>query len=353
MSVAGIAVLFAALFCAIYILERPKTFTASAPQAIEKNDTLTARKEYYKIFPPLKNKIFADAGGNTLSLRKYIIGISYHGAAKAYPIQFMAVHHKIHDTIGGMPVMVTYCAECRSGRVYKPVVNGTYTTFNVIGMARSNVVYEDALTKSCWSQENGECIEGPLIGKYLDEVPSQQMTLNAWIREHPNTLILQRDPTYDTAYNAFAGFASGKIHNYDLAEDHQPKRKNSWVIGVLAGDDAKAYDWMILKRKKVVNDTVGSTPDLVFIEPDGKSFHVYDRTVDGKSLLFKLNATCDRLVDTRTRSEWRFDGEAVSGPMKGKKLRPLHAYQEFLHSWYTFHPHSTGIQSAWKSENTW
>jgi hypothetical protein len=67
------------------------------------------------------------------------------------------------------------------------------------------------------------------------------------------------------------------------------------------------------------------------LEPDSVSFHVWQRD----SLKFEIqNKT---LVDTNTKSVWNWRGQCLEGPLKGVELKYVQSYQEFWHSWRTFH----------------
>src|SRR5579863_4780170 len=92
------------------------------------------RFEADKMFIQPGVKRFAVAADNKIGPEKLVIGIVAGGEAKAYPIQLIGYHHQVRDTIGNMPVIVTYCTVCRTGRVYSPVVNGRLEQFRLVGM---------------------------------------------------------------------------------------------------------------------------------------------------------------------------------------------------------------------------
>ena len=105
---------------------------------------------------------------------RVVIGVEHNGEAKAYPIFMLAYHHQIYDVIGGVPVVVTYCNVCRSGRVFEPKVNGKIENFRLVGMNHYNAMFEDLSTGSWWRQENGEAVVGKLTGENLPEMISYQ-----------------------------------------------------------------------------------------------------------------------------------------------------------------------------------
>ncbi|MGH2809232.1 MAG: DUF3179 domain-containing (seleno)protein [Actinomycetota bacterium] len=44
------------------------------------------------------------------------------------------------------------------------------------------------------------------------------------------------------------------------------------------------------------------------------------------------------IVDAQTSSTWNIFGRAASGPLAGKRLRPLDAHDSFWFDWAAFHP---------------
>ena len=108
------------------------------------------------------------------------------------------------------------------------------------------------------------------------------------------------------------------------------------MIGISEKGIAKTYDWNVLVNERLIQDSLPSLPLLIALESDSSSFHALSRAVDQQVLQFRIDA--DSLIDLQTSSGWNMYGTATSGPMKGKQLRKIKAYQEFLHSWEQFHP---------------
>jgi Protein of unknown function (DUF3179) len=297
------------------------------------NFRFEADKMFYQ--PSHKNFAAAVSAGADSVL---VIGVSIDGAAKAFPIQIIGYHHQVVDTIGSVPVMVTYCTVCRTGRVFSPVVNGQPESFRLVGMDHFNAMFEDASTKSWWQQATGMAIAGPLKGQSLAEIPSQQLTLEAWTRLHPATLVLQPDSLYKKDYEDLAGYNKGTIKGSLEKRDSASWHFKSWVIGVVHNKTAKAYDWNELVKKEIIQDSLPGLPLLIALENDSASFHAWSRQVNGQSLHFEKNRVQNALNDSNTGSVWNMNGECTEGPLKGSRLTTVPAYQEFWHSWQQFHP---------------
>ena len=113
------------------------------------------------------------------------------------------------------------------------------------------------------------------------------------------------------------------------------------MIGVEKNGQAKAYDWNDLVKQRVINDTFQNTSIALVVENDNKSFHVWNRQVNDKVLQFEWywdNGEQKFIRDTATYSVWNMQGQCIEGALKGSRLSFVQAYQEFWHSWQTFHP---------------
>lgn len=276
-----------------------------------------------------KQVLMVNTSENKVDSNRLVIGVTNNGEAKAYPIQFLGYHHQVQDTVGGKPMIITYCTVCRTGRVYEPVVNGKPEKFRLVGMDHFNAMFEDATTKSWWRQVSGEAITGKLKGQQLPEVFSTQTSLTDWLQLNPNSLIMQADANFINSYDSTFKFERGASKSKLTGTDSLSWKDKSWVIGVKAGKETKAYDWNQLKKEKLIQDKIGTTPVLIVLSKNGKSFFAFERpgdhsifNLDGDTLLFENH-------------KYRIDGKGIDTIFS---LKPLPAFQEFWHSWRTFNP---------------
>ncbi len=284
------------------------------------------------MFKQPKQVFLAGANQNKVDSNRLVIGVAFNGEAKAYPIQFLGYHHHIQDTVGGKPIMVTYCTVCRTGRVFEPVVNGKRETFRLVGMDHFNAMLEDATTKSWWRQVNGEAIAGKLKGRRLPEVFSTQTSLGEWLQLHPNSMILQADSSFIESYGKTTKYEEGKSRDPLTGTDSLSWKNKSWVVGVKVGDARKAYDWNQLIRERIIHDKINNTPLIVVISSNDKSFYAFERP-DNDS---RFSLEKDAIVFNS--HHFQIDGRGID---TSYSLKPLQAYQEFWHSWRTFNPGTT------------
>jgi Protein of unknown function (DUF3179) len=273
--------------------------------------------------------LLVSAAENQVDSQRLVIGVVNNGEAKAYPIQFLGYHHQVQDTVGGKPLIVTYCTVCRTGRVFEPIVNGKPEKFRLVGMDHFNAMFEDETTKSWWRQVNGEAITGELKGQHLPEFFSTQTSLAKWLQLNPGSLVMQADSTFIASYDSTGNYESGKSKSDLTGTDSLSWNDKSWVVGVKAGKERKAYDWNRLKKERIIHDRIESTPLVLVLAADDKSFFAFERPAE--NILFVLSNDTLSSGDHR----YRIDGKGID---TSYSLKPLPAYQEFWHSWKTFNP---------------
>ena len=281
------------------------------------------------MFKQPKQLLLVSADSNNVDPNRLVIGVSINSESKAYPIQFLGYHHHVQDTLGGKPIIVTYCTVCRTGRVFEPIVNGKKEKFRLVGMDHFNAMLEDATTKSWWRQVTGEAITGKLKGQQLPEVYSTQTSLADWLQLNPTSLIMQADENFIKSYDSTFKFESGASKSKLTGTDSLSWKDKSWVIGVKAGKETKAYDWNELKKEKLIQDKIGTTPVWIVLSKNDKSFFAFQRPTDNS--IFNLSG--DTLLFDNHK--YRIDGKGIDTSFS---LKPLPASQEFWHSWRTFNP---------------
>ena len=185
------------------------------------------------------------------------------------------------------------------------------------------------MTKSWWRQVTGEAITGKLKGQQLPEVFSTQTSLTEWLQLNPNSLIMQEDPAFIASYDSTFKFESGKSRSKLTGTDSLSWKDKSWVIGIKAGKERKAYDWNQLRKERLIQDKIGETPILLVLSNDDKSFFAFERP--GENLVFSL---ADNAIIYNNK-HFRIDGKGLDTSFS---LKSLSASQEFWHSWRNFNP---------------
>jgi hypothetical protein len=308
--------------------------------------------------PSIDNPSFVsiEAASRWIDPKEPVIAIQMNGVAKAYPLQILTHHEIANDEIGGTPVAVTFCPLCYSSIAFERTLDGEPVTFGVSGLLRkSDLVMYDRKSETLWQQFTGEAIVGDRAGEELEIIPSQLISFRQFVENYPDGTVLSRNTGYNRPYgqNPYAGYddVDQSPFAYDGPTDDRlpPKEK---VVAVSQDGTHKAYPHSITKEKRVIHDTIGDQPLVVFHAPGAVSAldareiaeskevgstGVFDRRVDGRTLEFTY-AGDGRFEDTNTGSVWTIAGRAVDGPLEGTQLDRISHGDYFAFAWFAFRP---------------
>ena len=271
-----------------------------------------------------------------------VIGyVADDGQAYAYPISILNFHGIVNETLAGRPVLITYCTLCRSGVVYERMVAGEVLTFgNTSALFENDLVMfdRDSEVISYWFQVAGEAVVGARTGQRLTPLASITMEWQAWLAEHPDTLVLSDDTGFDRPYGAdVASLLSGAgevtvrppflIGDETLADGRLPI--SELVLVVEIADKPRAYPLQSL-GSLAINDALADQPIVVFIDSPSRFGAAFDPRVDGRLLTFVLEDGA--FVDAETGTRWNRSGLAVEGPLAASQLVALPARTTFWFS---------------------
>jgi hypothetical protein len=136
-----------------------------------------------------------------------VIGVVAGGAARAYPLRVLVWHEVVNDTLGGVPIVVTYHPLSEGIAVFDRRVSGRSLAFGVSGLLyQSNLLMYDRAesrpAESLWSQLQARAVAGPAAGNAatLDLVPFALARFSDWQRAHEETTILAPIPGEEAKY---------------------------------------------------------------------------------------------------------------------------------------------------------
>ncbi len=298
--------------------------------------------------------VTSDEAASYLGDTKPVVVVEVNGEAKAYPIAILIWHEIVNDIIGGVPVTVTFCPLCNTAIAFDRRLDGTVYDFGVSGNLRySDLIMYDRQTESWWQQITGRAIVGELTGKRLTALPASIVSLADFRGTHPAGVVLSREtgyPDYHWRYgnNPYPGYddiRSSPFLFHEPVDGRLPAMER--VVTVSIDAEAAAYPFNVLAERKVVADTVGGQPIVVFHQPgtvspfagsrDVGAAGVFAPTLDGITLRFTVNDE-GHIVDTETQSQWNVLGRAVAGPLTGKQLQTIVNGNHFWFAWAVFKP---------------
>ena len=95
-----------------------------------------------------------------------VIGVTIHGASRAYPLQILDWHEMVNDTLGGEPILVTYSPLTDGVGVFSrriPNAGGRVGEFGVSGLLwGGNLLFYD---RTETPGEGGECLWSQLLAR--------------------------------------------------------------------------------------------------------------------------------------------------------------------------------------------
>lgn len=132
----------------------------------------------------LTGKFTSTAEG--IGLKEPVLSIGINGDFRAYPLRILLWHEIVNDTVGGVPILVSYCPLCNSGVIFDRRVDGEVLRFGNTGRIRHfDMVMYDHNPESRWQQFLGEAIVGDMTGTRMKALPARLESLKNFIARAP------------------------------------------------------------------------------------------------------------------------------------------------------------------------
>jgi hypothetical protein len=287
-----------------------------------------------------------------------VVALEVDGDARAYPVRIMIWHEIVNDTVGGVPVSVTYCPLCNSAASYVREIDGVETTFGTSGrLYVSALVMYDRATESLWTHFDGRAVIGVLTGAELEILPSPLMSWDSFISAYPDGRVLDETQTgFSRRYgaNPYVGYDNPDARPFLFAGDVDARqRAMQRVVGVEVADATLAVSLDVIS-----GDDPSATPirvggsDLVVLWEPGQSTALQSDSIDGGrdvgttgvfhpttadgALTFTVADGTIR--DEETGSTWTSAGIAIDGPLAGSALERVPHLDTFWFAWSTYQP---------------
>jgi hypothetical protein len=310
--------------------------------------------------PPIDEPAFVsiEDADEWLGTNEPIIYLEVNDEVHGYPVQILIWHEIVNDTVGGVPVAVTYCPLCNSAVSYRREVGGEGTTFGTSGrLFASALVMYDRATESLWTHFDGRAVVGALTGQRLEPIPSPLLGWSDFKEAFPDAKVLDRDATaYSRPYgeNPYAGYDNPDSEPFlfrGSVDDRAASKQR--VVGVSIDEAARAWslDALMDGSASATNDHVGEAPVVIFWKAgqasaleselvvsgrDVGSVAVFSPVVEGQTLTFIVDG--DAFVDNQTGSRWDVTGTAIDGELAGASLDQIHHLDTFWFAWSTYQP---------------
>ncbi len=306
--------------------------------------------------PPVDDPLFEKAAWvDWLSDQEPVLALEIDGHARAYPVQILIWHEIVNDTVGGVPVSVTYCPLCNSAIAFDRRVGDRLVTFGTSGkLFQSDLVMYDRQTESLWPQIEGRAVAGVLTGTELERIPVATVPWDQWLAAHPDGWVLSRQTGFERDYgrNPYQSYDQPDAEPFLFDGKSDPRLPPKERVVGIGGADPVAVPLERLARERVVSLDVSGEPHVIWGVAglssaldtdrisDGRRITasgVFDPTVKGRVLAFRPAGPAT-FVDDRTGSTWNVFGLAVAGRLAGTQLAPVPHIDTFWFAWAAFQP---------------
>lgn len=238
--------------------------------------------------PSIDNPVFLSANeAEYLEDENPGIGLTVHGESRFYPYRILVWHEIVNDTVGGVPVLVTYCPLCATGIVFERRVDGEVQEFGVSGMLwQSNLLmYNRARNEeaeSLWSQVLGEAVVGQNTGEKLAIIPSDIVRWGEWREIHPDTKVLSRSTGAVRNYSAdpYGDYYTNESVSFGATFSDTRLHPKALVHGIEIDGNFKAYEDQAVQRAGTFTDSFAGRGVVVSATASGGVRF----TVDGEAL---------------------------------------------------------------------
>lgn len=227
--------------------------------------------------------------------------------------------------------------------MWKRTVEGRTLSFHLAGINNQNFLMRDAETGTYWQQVSGKAVFGPLAGRQLEFMPSDELTFGLWKQEAPLGLVLLPVAAWEDDYakqDWDTRMAKRPVPESLRGGEFEPREQ---ILGIALEGASRAYPLSVVMKESPVQDTLSGTPLVLVVGPDGKSLRAFVSRSGGAAVEFfrPPQGSAWALVDSAGGSQWNFQGCAVSGPAKGECLEPLPLLREYWFDWRQYHPATT------------
>ena len=263
----------------------------------------------------------------------------------------------MNDTVGGVPVAVSYCPLCNSAIAFDRRAGPRVLDFGTSGeLYDSDLVMYDRQTRSLWPQLLGQAAIGVLAGTRLGAFPTATVSWRDWRGAHRDGLVLSRRTGSERDYgdNPYPGYDDVRTSPF-LFEGKTDGRLSAKarVLALRAGTVAVAISDDLLWRRRVVEVRLAGAAVVVWLAPgtasaleassvsggrDVGATGAFDPDLSGRHLRFRPAG--DGFTDDQTTSHWDVLGQARAGPLAGQRLRPVEHVDTFWFAWSAFEPAS-------------
>jgi hypothetical protein len=220
-------------------------------------------------------------------------------------------------------------------------VNGLRLTFHLAGINNQNFLMRDEETGTYWQQISGRAVSGPLAGRTLPLIPSDELTARLWKAEQPRGTMLKELSAYAALYSRKDWDVKMRKAPTVLSYAQPGLAPRDLMLGIRAFGAARAFPYNSVIELKLVQDRVGPEPVLLVVGPDGQSVRAFRNGLTEFYRTLDNNSPGLLMMDDATGSKWNFQGCAIEGKEKGACLERVEVIKDYWFDWRHYNPNTT------------
>jgi len=297
------------------------------------------------LFKPIRNPAYVslDKALEQFGADEEVVGvIDKNGNPYAYIARLARRPHIVFQPEGDAPFIMTHCILAHSSMSYALEGNFSNPDITITAALANNMVFYEKSSRCSVVQ-----IHNRLEGRNdpLSTVPTIMTSLGSWKKHYPDSPVWLRPIAWrDIFYLKLLARAdvidpASPVMVYPLQHELDSRLPlKSCVIGVLIGDDARAYPVTTVATRKVINDQLGGKSLVIFCVDD--FMQVCDRRIDGDTVLtFEWSEQAGKFIDQESGSEWSVTGACTAGKYQGQELIMAPHYNKiFWYVWSDYFP---------------
>jgi len=226
-------------------------------------------------------------------------------------------------------------------------------TFQVSGrLWRNSLIMSDRETGTMWSHVTGVALEGKLIGRELERIPSVQTTWEHWKASHPNTRVLQKGNQITSSHYQRYFDDPDRVGMFRAQWLHERMPGKELVWGATVGSHAVAVTEAALAGARPVTVELGDTPVIVARGRDGGVRAFIARVGDQPVELGSIDPG-GLAKDPAAASTWDLTaGRCIEGKLVGQELEAVAVTRVFWFAWSSFYPNTEVVDRLPKGPST-
>ncbi len=177
-----------------------------------------------------------------------VVGVTINGESRAYPMHMLDVHEIINDTLGGVPIVVSWHWPSGNATVYERTIKGEEISFANSGLAGNGGLLMYGLQEEVGGEQLFSTLLGTSIsGESISLTPAthEVVSWKEWSKKHPETTSITPVESFKKRYrkaNPAAYFMVDTIYFPASPMPEEGINPKTPIIAIQTGDEHTIYN---------------------------------------------------------------------------------------------------------------